>query len=85
LGEDFEVVCGKVFNFGAFECYVVDVCEEFVYEYVLLVIKVNVFYGGGYLFFIVLGWLLIVKFVVEKVCEVGCDTIAYGCMGKGND
>ena len=63
----------------------VDAREEFAREYVLPAIKANALYGGGYPLFTALGRPLIAKLAVEKARESGCDTIAHGCTGKGND
>jgi argininosuccinate synthase len=84
-GEDFEVVKGKALQLGALDCYVVDAREEFARDYVLPAIKANALYGGGYPLFTALGRPLIAKLAVEKAREAGCDTIAHGCTGKGND
>ena len=48
-------------------------------------IKANALYGGGYPLFTALGRPLIAKIAVEKAREAGCDAIAHGCTGKGND
>jgi argininosuccinate synthase len=64
---------------------VVDAREEFAREYVLPAIKANARYGGGYPLFTALGRPLIAKLAVERARESGCDTIAHGCTGKGND
>ena len=84
-GEDFDVVRGKALDLGAIECYVIDAREEFAHEYVLPAIKANALYGGGYPLFTALGRPLIAKLAVEEAREAGCDTIAHGCTGKGND
>src|ERR671915_2628056 len=84
-GEDFEVVKGKALDLGAVDCFVVDAREEFAREYVLPAIKANALYGGGYPLFTALGRPLIAKLAVERARESGCDTIAHGCTGKGND
>jgi len=84
-GEDFEVVRGKALDLGALDCQVVDAREEFAREYVLPAIKANALYGGGYPLFTALGRPLIAKLAVQKARETGCDTIAHGCTGKGND
>src|ERR687884_1718656 len=84
-GEDFEVVKGKALQLGALDCDVVDAREEFARDYVLPAIKANGLYGGGYPLFTALGRPLIAKLAVEKAREAGCDTIAHGCTGKGND
>jgi argininosuccinate synthase len=84
-GEDFDVVRGKALDLGALECRVIDAREEFAREYLLPAIKANALYGGGYPLFTALGRPLIAKLAVEVARETGCDTIAHGCTGKGND
>src|SRR5215211_929149 len=84
-GEDYEVVRGKALQLGALDCHVVDAREEFARDYVLPAIKANALYGGGYPLFTALGRPLIAKLAVEHARKSGCDTIAHGCTGKGND
>ena len=84
-GEDYEVVKGKALQLGALDCHVVDAREEFAREYVLPAIKANADYGDGYPLFTALGRPLIAKLAVEYARKTGCDTIAHGCTGKGND
>jgi len=84
-GEDFDVVKGKALKLGALSCEVVDAREEFAEHYVLPAIKANARYGGGYPLFTALGRPLIAKIAVEKAREHGCDAVAHGCTGKGND
>ncbi len=84
-GEDFDVVRGKALQLGALDCHLVDAREQFAEDYVLPAIKANALYGGGYPLFTALGRPLIAKLAVEKARETGCDTIAHGCTGKGND
>src|SRR5215212_3367395 len=84
-GEDFDVVRGKALDLGALDCHVVDAREEFAYEYVLPAVKANALYGGGYPLFTALGRPLIASLAVDAARETGCDTIAHGCTGKGND
>jgi argininosuccinate synthase len=84
-GEDYAVIEDKAKRLGALECHVVDAREEFADEYVLPAIKANALYGGGYPLFTALGRPLIAKLAVEYARRSGCDTIAHGCTGKGND
>src|SRR5437764_13227430 len=84
-GEDWDVVRGKALRLGALECHVVDAREEFARDYVLPAIKANALYGGGYPLFTALGRPLIAKLAVEHARDAGCDTVAHGCTGKGND
>src|SRR5919108_5191059 len=84
-GEDYEVIRGKALQLGALETHVVDAREEFAREYVLPAIKANAVYGSGYPLFTALARPLIAKLAVEHARASGCDTIAHGCTGKGND
>src|SRR3989440_1755425 len=84
-GEDFDVVRGKALDLGAIDCRVVDAREEFTRDYVAPAIKANALYGGGYPLFTALARPLIAKLAVDYARRSGCDTIAHGCTGKGND
>jgi len=84
-GEDYAVIEGKARQIGAVECHIVDARAEFAAEYLAPAIKANALYGGGYPLFTALGRPLIAKLAVEYARRSGCDTIAHGCTGKGND
>jgi argininosuccinate synthase len=84
-GEDYDVVRGKALQLGAVDCFVVDAREEFARDFVVPAIKANAVYGLGYPLFTALGRPLIAKLAVEYARSSGCDTIAHGCTGKGND
>jgi argininosuccinate synthase len=84
-GEDYEVIRGKAIQLGALESHVVDAREEFARDYLAPAIKANALYGAGYPLFTALGRPLIAKLAVEHARRSGCDTIAHGCTGKGND
>jgi argininosuccinate synthase len=84
-GEDYDVVTGKAKQLGAVDAIVADAREEFAEGYVLPALKANAAYGGGYPLFTALGRPLIAKLAVEHARATGCDTIAHGCTGKGND
>src|SRR5213595_3264399 len=84
-GEDYEVVEGKARRLGAVDTFVVDAREEFAGDFIVPAIKANAIYGLGYPLFTALGRPLIAKLAVEYARRSGCDTIAHGCTGKGND
>jgi argininosuccinate synthase len=84
-GEDYDVIRGKALALGALECRVVDAREEFAREQLLPAIKANAIYGSGYPLFTALGRPLIARLAVAQARQTGCDTIAHGCTGKGND
>jgi argininosuccinate synthase len=84
-GEDWDVVVGKARQLGAIDAIRADAREEFAREYVLPAIRANALYGGGYPLFTALARPLIATLAVKHARETGCDTIAHGCTGKGND
>jgi argininosuccinate synthase len=84
-GEDYGVIEEKARRLGALECHVVDAREEFARDFLAPAIRANALYGGGYPLFTALGRPLIAKLAVEYARRHGCDTIAHGCTGKGND
>ena len=84
-GEDYEVIREKALRLGALDCHVIDARKEFASDYLLPAIKANALYGGGYPLFTALGRPLIAKLAVAHARTSGCDTIAHGCTGKGND
>ena len=84
-GEDYDVVKGKALQLGAIDCHVVDAREQFAQDFLVPAIKANALYGGGYPLFTALGRPLIAQLAVDYARQSGCDTIAHGCTGKGND
>ena len=84
-GEDYAVVEGKAQRLGAVETHVVDAREEFARDFVVPALHANAIYGLGYPLFTALGRPLIAKLAVDYARRSGCDTIAHGCTGKGND
>ncbi len=70
---------------GAIDCHVVDAREQFAQDFLVPAIKANALYGGGYPLFTALGRPLIAQLAVDYARQTGCDTIAHGCTGKGND
>ncbi len=84
-GEDYDVVKGKALQLGAVAAEVVDAREEFANDFIVPAIKANAIYGLAYPLFTALGRPLIAKLAVDYARLHGCDTIAHGCTGKGND
>jgi argininosuccinate synthase len=83
--ENWDEVRAKARDMGAVETLVVDAREEFASDYVVPAIRANALYGGGYPLFTALARPLIAKIAVDAAREHGCETIAHGCTGKGND
>jgi argininosuccinate synthase len=70
---------------GAVDCIVRDLREEFVREYVFPAVRANAVYEGHYLLGTALARPVIAKHQVEVARETGCDAVAHGATGKGND
>ncbi len=70
---------------GAVECVVRDLREEFVRDYVFLAVQGCAVYEGAYLLGTSLARPVIAKHQVAVAREYGCDAVAHGATGKGND
>jgi argininosuccinate synthase len=70
---------------GAVDCLVRDLREEFVREYVFPAVRANAVYEGTYLLGTALARPLIAKHHALVARETGCDAVAHGATGKGND
>ena len=70
---------------GAVDCVVRDLREEFVRDYVFPAIRGAAVYEGTYLLGTALARPLIAKHQAEVARETGCDAVAHGATGKGND
>jgi len=83
--DDFEAIRQKALHSGAASCYVVDVREEFARDYCFRALRAGALYEGRYLLGTALARPLIAKVQVEVARATGCDALAHGCTGKGND
>lgn len=75
----------KAIASGASECYIVDLKEEFVKEYIFPTITTGAVYEGEYLLGTSMARPVIAKAQVEVARKVGADALCHGCTGKGND
>jgi len=70
---------------GAADCVIRDAREEFVRDFVYPAIRGNAVYEGSYLLGTSLARPVIAKHQIEVARETGCDAVAHGATGKGND
>jgi len=70
---------------GAVDCVVRDLREEFARDFVFPAIRAGAIYEGTYLLGTALARPLIAKHQAEVARETGCDAVAHGATGKGND
>ncbi len=82
---DEKALTKKAIATGASKCYVVDLREEFVQEYVWPTLKAGARYEGTYLLGTSMARPLIAKHQVLIAHKEGADAVAHGATGKGND
>jgi argininosuccinate synthase len=70
---------------GASEVYIEDMREEFVTEYLWRLVRAGGVYEHKYLLGTSIARPLLAKKQVEVALKSGCDGLAHGCTGKGND
>ncbi len=84
-GDELNPVHDKAINSGASKCYILDLKEEFISDYVWPVVKAGAVYEKKYLLGTSFARPLIAKRLVEIAEAEGADAIAHGATGKGND
>ncbi|MDR1870620.1 MAG: argininosuccinate synthase [Deltaproteobacteria bacterium] len=83
--EELDGLEAKAIKTGASKCYIRDLKEEFVRDYVYPAIRANAVYEGQYLLGTALARPVIAKHLVEVARAEGATAIAHGATGKGND
>ena len=84
-GDELNPVHDKAIKTGASKCYILDLKEEFISDYVWPTVKAGAVYEKKYLLGTSFARPLIAKKLVEIAEAEGADAIALGATGKGND
>ncbi|MEN9753023.1 MAG: hypothetical protein RL670_714 [Actinomycetota bacterium] len=84
-GEDMNVVRQRALDCGAVESVVIDAKSEFADDYLMPALKANAMYQKRYPLVSALSRPLIAKHLALTAQQLGADTVAHGCTGKGND
>jgi len=84
-GEELEGLEAKARRTGASEVHVADMREEFVSEYLWRLVRAGGEYEHKYLLGTSIARPLLAKKQAEVALATGCDALAHGCTGKGND
>lgn len=87
LGQEDELVGleEKALASGASQCHVRDLREEFLTDFAFPTMQAGAIYEKDYLLGTSMARPLIAKHLVEVARMEGCDAIAHGATGKGND
>lgn len=75
----------KAIKTGASKAVILDLRREFVTNYLWTALKAGALYEGTYPMATAIGRPLLAKMMVDIANREGCDAIAHGCTGKGND
>lgn len=84
-GDELSGLQDKALKTGASECHIFDLREEFVTEYLWKLVRAGGIYEYKYLLGTSIARPLLAKKQVEVALATGCDGLAHGCTGKGND
>jgi argininosuccinate synthase len=84
-GEELDFVPEKAKNTGASKCYIEDLREEFVRDFVFPMFRANTIYEGRYFLGTSIARPLIAKKQMEIAAAEGADAVSHGATGKGND
>lgn len=82
--DDLEAIKQKALDLGAKDVILYDAKDEFA-ELCMEAVKANADYQGSYALGCPLGRVMISELAVQFATEFGCEVIAHGCTGKGND
>jgi argininosuccinate synthase len=84
-GEELTGLEQKALATGASEVHVADLREEFITDYLWRMVRAGGVYEHKYLLGTSIARPLLAKKQVEVALATGCDALAHGCTGKGND
>ena len=84
-GEDMDVIRQRALDCGAVESIVIDAKDEFANDYIVPTLKANALYQKRYPLVSAISHPLIAKYLASTAIELGADSVAHGCTGKGND
>jgi argininosuccinate synthase len=84
-GDDLSGVEAKAIASGASKCYMQDLREEFITNYIYPTVQAGAVYERKYLLGTSFARPLIAKAQVEVAEMEGADAVSHGCTGKGND
>ncbi|HET7275027.1 MAG TPA: argininosuccinate synthase [Longimicrobiaceae bacterium] len=84
-GEELDGLIPKAIASGAAACYVEDLREEFLTDFVWPTLRSGAVYGRKYLLGTSMARPIIAERQVRIARAAGANALAHGCTGKGND
>ncbi|AEO07876.1 argininosuccinate synthase [Buchnera aphidicola] len=83
--QDLDEINQKSIHSGASSCYIADLKEEFIEDYVYPILKTGALYEGSYLLGTAMARPIIAKKQVELALNINANALCHGATGKGND
>ena len=83
--DELEGIEAKAIASGASHCEILDLRETFLEEFAFPMAISGAVYEGRYLLGTAIARPPIARAQVEAARRLGCDAVAHGCTGKGND
>jgi PP-loop superfamily ATP-utilizing enzyme len=84
-GEDMDQIRQRALDCGAVESVVIDAKDEFANDFIMPALKANALYQKRYPLVSALSRPIIAKYLAQTAKELGANSVAHGCTGKGND
>jgi argininosuccinate synthase len=84
-GENMDDIRQRALDCGAVEAVVVDAKDQFANDFLMPALKANALYQKRYPLVSALSRPVIAQHLARVAKELGADSVAHGCTGKGND
>jgi argininosuccinate synthase len=88
VGQDDDDLAGverKARQSGAVACHIVDLKREFIEDFAYPALMAGAIYEGRYMLGTAIARPILARAQVDVALQTGCDALAHGCTGKGND
>ena len=88
VGQDddaLSTVEAKALRTGAAQCHIVDLKREFIEDFAFPTLMAGSLYESRYLLGTAIARPILARAQVDVALQTGCDALAHGCTGKGND
>jgi argininosuccinate synthase len=88
VGQDDDDLAGverKARQSGAVDCHIVDLKREFIEDFAYPALMAGAIYEGRYMLGTAIARPILARAQVDVALQTGCDALAHGCTGKGND
>ncbi|CAL4041968.1 Argininosuccinate synthase [Buchnera aphidicola (Takecallis arundicolens)] len=83
--QDLDGISEKAIKSGAIECYIVDLKEKFIKDYIFPVLSTGALYEGNYLLGTAMARPIIAKEQIKLAIKTQAIAVCHGATGKGND